>query len=69
MKPGSLKFLSCLLVFAFLFNTISAQNITGIWRGYFIANSGDQYKYELQIEQTKDNRIKGVSYSYLSTIV
>jgi hypothetical protein len=44
-----------------------AQNITGIWRGYFITDGMEQYKFELQIEQTPSNRISGVSYSYLDT--
>ena len=44
-----------------------AQNLTGIWRGWFVTEGGEQYKYELQIEQTKTNRISGVSYSYLDT--
>jgi hypothetical protein len=45
----------------------SSQNITGIWRGYFITENGEQYKYELQVQQTATNRISGVSYSYLDT--
>lgn len=44
-----------------------AQNLTGIWRGWFVTESSEQYKYELQIHQTKTNRISGVSYSYLDT--
>lgn len=44
-----------------------SQNITGIWRGWFTTESGEQYKYELQIEQSRSNRISGVSYSYLDT--
>ncbi len=44
-----------------------SQNLTGIWRGYFITENDDQYKFELQIEQ-KGNRISGVSYSYLTTV-
>jgi hypothetical protein len=44
-----------------------SQNLTGIWRGWFVTESGEQYKYELQIDQTKTNRISGVSYSYLDT--
>jgi hypothetical protein len=44
-----------------------SQNLTGIWRGWFSTESGEQYKYELQIDQTKTNRISGVSYSYLDT--
>jgi len=43
------------------------QNLTGIWRGYFITEYSDQYKFELQIEQKK-NSIAGVSYSYLTTV-
>lgn len=44
-----------------------SQNLTGIWRGYFITESGETYKYELQIAQSKTNRLSGVSYSYLDT--
>jgi hypothetical protein len=46
----------------------SAQNLTGIWRGYFITDGADQYKFEIQIEQSKTKRITGVSYSYLNTV-
>ncbi len=41
----------------------SAQNITGIWRGYFITDEGDQYRFEAQIEH-KNNTLSGVTYSY-----
>jgi hypothetical protein len=44
-----------------------SQDLTGIWRGWFVTESGEQYKYELQIDQNKTNRISGVSYSYLDT--
>ena len=54
-------------LFLFLPFTLIAQNLTGIWRGYFITESYEQYKFELQIEQ-KNNSISGVSYSYLSTV-
>ena len=47
--------------------TLIAQSLTGIWRGYFITESYEQYKFELQIKQ-KNNSISGVSYSYLSTV-
>ena len=48
-----------------LFTTITdAQNLTGIWRGYFISNDMDQYRYEVQIEHSK-NRLSGITYSYL----
>src|SRR5688572_4164975 len=44
-----------------------AQNITGIWRGYFITGDDSQYKFELQVKQT-GNVLSGVTYSYLSTV-
>lgn len=44
-----------------------SQDITGIWRGYFISANGSQYKYEVQIEQSGANRLSGVTYSYLDT--
>lgn len=47
--------------------TALAQDITGIWRGYFITEGGDQYKYEVQLGQTKKNSLSGVTYSYLDT--
>jgi hypothetical protein len=60
----------CWLAFGFIallpLNGFS-QDLTGIWRGWFTTESGEQYKYELQIEQTKANRISGVYYSYLYT--
>jgi len=61
--------LSATLVFI-SFN-LSAQDLTGIWRGYFYANVGpykEYYKYEVQIDQLKNNSLKGVTYSYRTTI-
>ena len=61
------------LVFVFLiisFNTFS-QNLTGIWRGYFYAGIGsfkEYYKYEVQLDQLKNNSLEGVTYSYRTTI-
>ncbi|HJS53638.1 MAG TPA: hypothetical protein VJ765_03810, partial [Chitinophagaceae bacterium] len=55
-----------LIVFTFLpaFSVFSfAQNITGIWRGYFITDDGQQYRFEVQIEQL-NNTLSGVTYSY-----
>ncbi len=51
----------------------SAQNLTGVWRGYFDfpSSSGmgkDRYKYEVQIDNKPNNALGGVTYSYLSTI-
>src|SRR6187431_1164706 len=55
-----------LTVFTFLpaFSFLSfAQDVTGIWRGYFITDDGDQYRFEAQVDQTK-NTLSGVTYSY-----
>jgi len=57
--------LGCLI--AFLPVVASAQNLTGVWRGYFITDQFEQYKFELQIEQVGPS-LQGVSYSYLNTI-
>jgi hypothetical protein len=56
--------------------SLQAQKITGIWRGYFSAANGifrddigeEMYKYEVQIDQQSDNSVKGVTYSYKSTV-
>jgi hypothetical protein len=42
-----------------------AQDITGIWKGYFISESNEYYKLEFQIKQSNSNTVTGVSYSYL----
>jgi len=47
---------------AFCFS-LTAQNLTGIWRGYFITDDGQQYRFETQISQ-KNNTLTGVTYSY-----
>lgn len=44
-----------------------AQSLTGVWRGYFITDQYEQYKFEVQIEQIGPS-VQGVSYSYLNTI-
>lgn len=57
-----------------------SQDVTGIWRGYFnqveyvqdpdgkkIAIPRERYKFEVQLDQ-ENNRMKGVTYSYLSTV-
>lgn len=54
---------------------VPAQVMTGIWRGYFnssVSLMGDmpgdvKYKFEIQLLQQK-NAIKGVSYSYKTTV-
>ena len=54
-----------LLLWAFQFNSFS-QAVTGIWRGYFIGNAGDQYRLEFQVSKSANGTvsIKGVSYSW-----
>ena len=60
MKRFVLTVFTFLPAFSFL---AFAQNITGIWRGYFITDEGDQYRFEVQMEQSK-NTLSGVTYSY-----
>lgn len=48
----------------YIFSGSKAQNITGIWRGYFVTDDGERYKLEFQIDNSTDFS-KGVSYSYL----
>ncbi|HEY2726932.1 MAG TPA: hypothetical protein VGI61_07150, partial [Parafilimonas sp.] len=62
-----------LLVFILLLSSVHifSQDITGIWRGYFYADNGffkEYYKYEVQIDQLKNNSLKGVTYSYRTTV-
>jgi hypothetical protein len=57
----------CLLLMSVGTTSAFAQDITGIWRGYFITEGFEHYKFELQVKQT-GNTVSGVSYSYLSTV-
>jgi hypothetical protein len=44
-----------------------AQNMTGIWRGTFLAGLGmfqEKYNYEVQINQLPNKALRGVTYSY-----
>jgi len=70
-----MKLLLILIGCAFTCTFIHAQDITGIWRGYFNSGYGyfkQQYKYEVQINQLGNNAsqkgVQGVTYSYHSTI-
>ena len=61
-------FFKPLLSVFFLFlvcNLSFAQDLTGIWKGYFITDIGEQYKLEFQIKQDNPSSVTGVSYSYL----
>ena len=50
------------------FQTFSQQSVTGIWRGYFIADNGYQYKLEFQVKQNATYAVSGVSYSWQDDI-
>lgn len=59
--------------FLFIFSISSiAQDVTGIWKGYFVQNnfgfSEERYKFEVQVEQLKNNALNGVTYSYKTTV-
>src|SRR5258706_14534191 len=66
MKRTSTKFLlAFFLLITFIHFTSYAQDLTGIWRGYFISDGGEQYKLEFQVSQNNSNTVSGISYSYL----
>lgn len=45
---------------------LSAQDLTGIWRGRFVSEGGEEYRLEFQIKQTSSGLdVTGISYSYL----
>lgn len=49
-----------------------AQNITGIWKGYFVQNTlgfyEDRYRFEVQLAQLSNDALNGVTYSYKTTV-
>lgn len=55
------------LLFLLLPMSALAQDLTGIWKGYFITKDFNQYKVEFQLKHTAQ-KLTGVSYSYLTTI-
>lgn len=57
----------CLSLFLLLasHSILPAQDVTGIWKGYFITESGEYYKLEFQVLQNGKSAATGVSYSYL----
>jgi hypothetical protein len=67
MKPILLQS-TLLLIYLFpicLFSSAQDLDLTGIWKGYFITDGGEQYKLEFQIKQNNPASVTGVSYSYL----
>jgi hypothetical protein len=68
-----MKFKFTLLYFLlFLTAFANAQNITGIWKGYFVQNTlgfyEDRYRFEVQVAQLANDAINGVTYSYKTTV-
>jgi hypothetical protein len=66
-----MKWTFTLIYFLLASLTLQAQNITGIWRGYFLAEDRlfpEKYRYEIQINQTANNALQGVTYTYKSTV-
>lgn len=65
------RFKKFMLLFLIVLSGVSApvfaQDLTGIWRGYFITEGSEQYKFEIQIKQSPKKGLTGVSYSYLDT--
>ncbi len=51
--------------------TDSKNNVTGIWKGYFVQHSfgflEDRYRFEVQLAQLANNALNGVTYSYKTT--
>ena len=57
-----------IVCYALSFHSFSQQSVTGIWRGYFIADNGYQYKLEFQVKQNASFAVSGVSYSWQDDI-
>lgn len=53
-------------------SAINKNNITGIWKGYFVQNSfgfnEDRYRFEVQIAQSQIDALTAVTYSYKTTV-
>ncbi len=64
MAPAMMRIILSLFIIA-LFSSAQAQKLTGIWRGYFITESGEHYRLEFQVQQSRTLGVTGVSYSYL----
>ncbi len=66
-----MKLLISFALFVLVGSSVAAQDITGIWRGYFMSGTGfyrQRYKYEIQIEQLPNSALNGVTYSYRTTV-
>lgn len=60
-----LTFLLCVYSF-----TSFSQGVTGIWKGYFVSQDGQQYRLEFQVKQNAGGAVSvtGVSYSWQDDI-
>jgi len=75
MNCGKMKKIYVPILLLFIAITSNAQDLTGVWRGHFRANSisermmnyDDRYKIEVQIAQ-HGNAFQAVTYSYLTTV-
>ena len=65
MNRPSYKYFLLFLLIPFTGVRSFAQNLTGIWKGYFVSSFGEYYKLEFQINNNSANFSSGVSYSYL----
>ncbi len=71
-----MRWISTLLLLLLVSFSAESQKLTGIWRGYFSSSSPlfreglreETFKYEIQIEQQTNNSVKGVTYSYKTTV-
>lgn len=65
----------CFLFFLLFAGRLDAQDVTGVWHGYFKSNNAydrllggdDRYKFEVQIAQESKN-FQAVTYSYKTTV-
>ncbi|MFL5742659.1 MAG: hypothetical protein ACJ75B_20720 [Flavisolibacter sp.] len=64
MKLLVRKSVIALTLVLFFSHTSFCQDLTGIWKGYFITDNGESYRLEFQVEQNKNQTVTGVSYSY-----
>lgn len=66
-----LKRFFILIISVFLSSFLFAQNLTGVWQGYFITGFGPnkhRYKFEVQINNKANDALEAVTYSYKSTV-
>ena len=59
------KFLTTPIFLGLTFCSLG-QQLTGIWKGYFITKDRSHYKIEIQVKEN-NGELTGVTYSYLNT--